>query len=257
MHMPKRAEYAGGNSLLDQLVATASNAILQDAVFMRFETGSMVLDSDERIHYVFFPIDMMISTTTLVQDGSEVEVGSIGFEGMAGIQLVLGIDHVPGKTICQVAGSAIRLPAEHLLRFFEKSSVVRTIMLRYIQATINALEVSIGCNALHGVTARCARWLLITQDRVQRPEFGLTQEFLATMLGARRGTVNAVAQDLQEQGAIRYARGQVQILDRAILKRASCECYQLSADRYDNLLQQVPFYGKGDAPNTLPPAFLA
>ncbi len=239
MHRLERAEYTGGNSLLDQLVATASNAILRDAVFMRFEAGNMVLDSDEPIHYVFFPIDMMVSTTTLLEDGSEVEVGSIGFEGMAGIQLVLGIDHVPAKMICQVAGSAIGLLAENVLQFFEHSAAIRTIMLRYIQATINALEVSIGCNALHDVKARCARWLLVTQDRVQRAEFGLTQEFLATMLGARRGTVNAVAQDLQEQGAIRYARGQVQIIDRALLKRTSCECYQLSVERYDNLGTRV------------------
>lgn len=239
MHRLERVEYTGGNSLLDQLIATSSNAIMHDAVFKRFEAGNMVLDSDEPIHYVFFPIDMMVSKTTLLDDGSEVEVGSIGFEGMAGIQLVLGIDHVPGKMICQVAGSAIGLLAENVLQFFEHSAAIRTIMLRYIQATINALEVSIGCNALHDVKARCARWLLVTQDRVQRAEFGLTQEFLATMLGARRGTVNAVAQDLQEQGAIRYARGQVQIIDRALLKRTSCECYQLSVERYDNLGTRV------------------
>jgi CRP-like cAMP-binding protein len=114
-------------------------------------------------------------------------------------------------------------------------------MLRYVQATMNALEISIACNALHPVTARCARWLLTTQDRVNSADFWITQEFLAVMLGVRRATVNSVERELQEQHAIKYVRGHVQILNRAALEAASCECYRLTIDRYKELLRQAPF----------------
>ncbi len=122
---------------------------------------------------------------------------------MSGVQLVLGVDHVPGKAICQVAGSAARLPALEFLRCFDESAQVRRLMLRYIQAMMNLMEVSTACNALHNATARCARWLLLTHDRVRRDEFGLTQEFLGVMMGVRRATANEVAQDLQKHGAMR------------------------------------------------------
>jgi CRP-like cAMP-binding protein len=70
-----------------------------------------------------------------------------------------------------------------------------------------------------------ARWLLTAHDRMERHEFPLTQEFAAMMLGATRPTVTVVAGGLQRAGLIRYHRGQVTIIDREGLERASCECY--------------------------------
>jgi DNA-binding XRE family transcriptional regulator len=89
-----------------------------------------------------------------------------------------------------------------------------------------------------------ARWLLVTQDRVQRDEFWLTQEFLAVMLGVRRATVSSVERELRKLHAIKYARGHVQILDRVALETASCECYRLTVDRYNELLRQEPLIAK-------------
>ncbi len=233
--------YRGGNFLFDLLTATDSKALLPAATVISFQAGDILLDTNKAIEYVYFPIDMMVSTTTLMRDGFEVEVGSIGCEGMTGAQVFLGVDHVPGKTICQVSGSAARLPAGTFVENMERSTASSKMLRRYIQATTNLLEISIACNALHTVSPRCARWLLITHDRVRRDEFGLTQEFLANMLGVRRATVNAVAQTLQDKGAIRYVRGRVQIVDRAVLEDASCECYKLGSDRYNELLSQAAF----------------
>ncbi len=179
-----------------------------------------------------------------MQNGAEVEVGAIGREGLSGVQLILGIDHVPGKAICQVAGTAARLSATEFTQWITQSPEASSVMLRYVQATLNALEVSIACDALHPVMERCARWLLVTQDRVQRDEFWLTQEFLAGMLGVRRATVSAVERDLRHLHAIAYTRGHVHILDRGALEMASCECYRLTIDRYDELLRQKPLVKK-------------
>ncbi len=249
MHFQKPWVYAGGNSLLDLLISAASSAIVHDAVAIRYDSGSILRDPNRRIEHVYFPIDMMISTTTLMEDGSEVEVNSIGCEGMVGVELALGIYRVPGNAICHVPGMAVRLQAASFVQCLEEFSAAHKIVLRYVQAIINSLEISIACNALHAVAARCARWLLATQDRALRDEFALTQEFLGAMLGARRETVNAAAQELQDQGAIRYAHGRVKIVNRAQLERVSCECYRLRIDRYAELLRQAPFLLKNHSRN--------
>jgi len=250
VEMPAQARpYIGGNILLDLLTETEAQTLLAAAAIVDFQSGDILLDTNKTIKYVYFPIDMMVSTTTLMRDGFEVEVGSIGCEGMSGAQVFLGVDHVPGKTICQVSGSAARLPAHTFLEHMERSAASSKSLRRYIQAVTNFLEISIACNALHTVSPRCARWLLITHDRVRRDDFGLTQEFVANMLGTRRATVNAVAQNLQDKGAIRYARGRVQILDRALLEGASCECYKLGIDRYNELLSQAAFTHTNGSPS--------
>ena len=80
-----------------------------------------------------------------------------------------------------------------------------------------------------------AKWLLMAQDRLETTRFRITQEFLATLLGATRPTVTGVANSLQRKHAIDYSRGRLDILDRAALEAASCECYRVSTQ----LLRQV------------------
>jgi hypothetical protein len=65
---------------------------------------------------------------------------------------------------------------------------------------------------------------------------GLTQEFLAQMLGVRRTSVSLVANTLQTAGLIRYRRGRIEITDLAGLQAASCECYGRVKTQYDRLL---------------------
>ena len=94
---------------------------------------------------------------------------------------------------------------------------------------------STACNALHSVEQRCCRWLLTTHDRMHQQDFNLSHEFLATMLGARRPTVTAVAGTLQAAGLIRYTHGHVTVLDRKRLEAAACECYPVLRAHYDRL----------------------
>jgi hypothetical protein len=152
--VPKHLPYSSGNILLDFLLSGQRKPDAPELEVASFKSGDILLDANAPIEDVFFPIDMMISTTTLMLNGTEVEVGAIGREGLSGVQLILGIDHVPGKAICQVAGRAARLSASEFTRWITHSPEASSVMLRYVQATLNALEVSIACNALHPVTAR-------------------------------------------------------------------------------------------------------
>jgi CRP-like cAMP-binding protein len=101
--------------------------------------------------------------------------------------------------------------------------VVRLIVLpgafhdivgRYMQVVIAQMMQTTACNVLHQVKQRCARWLLMTHDRMHEQDFHLSHEFLAVMLGVQRPTVSVVAGTLQEAGLIRYAHGRVTVRDR-------------------------------------------
>jgi len=233
--------YDGGNILLDYFFSVGPNATPEEVEVFHFESGQVLLDTKAPIAYVYFPIDMMVSITTLMEDGAEIEVGTVGREGVAGgVQIALGIERIPGKSLCQVAGNAARVPAVEFMRWMVESAESKAAMLRYVQVTLNTLEISVACNALHSVTARCARWLLVTHDRVRRDEFGLTQELLAVMLGVRRATVNAAQQELQKLHSISCERGRTHIVDRVALEAAACECYRLTVERYNELVAPLP-----------------
>ena len=109
-------------------------------------------------------------------------------------------------------------------------------MLRYAMALLTLIGQSGACNRKHPIEARCARWLLLTRDRVDDDTFPLRQEFLAQMLGVTRPTVSVAAGMLQKAGAIRYVRGNMTILDRTMLEDVTCECYGLIASEFRRLV---------------------
>jgi CRP-like cAMP-binding protein len=82
-----------------------------------------------------------------------------------------------------------------------------------------------ACNRLHDIDQRLARWLLMSQDRVDSEWLPITHDFLATMLGTGRPTVSLAAGLLQRKGLIQYMRGAVRVVDRKGLENAACECY--------------------------------
>ncbi|MDQ2857124.1 MAG: Crp/Fnr family transcriptional regulator [Candidatus Eremiobacteraeota bacterium] len=236
MHAEKPSPYRGGNSLLSLLSAATARAIVEDADTVSFSSGNVVRASQGTLEHVYFPLDMTIARSMRMQDRAEVSVGAVGREGMCGAELVLGVDRTPARAICQISGSAVRIPAGAFVRNLERSPGARAIALRYVRAEIGSLETSIACNAAHPVTARRARWFLAAQDRVRSDEFAVTRESLATIVDLHGESVAAVSEGLEEQGAVAYADGRVRIVDREKLERAACDCYRLNIDRYAELL---------------------
>jgi hypothetical protein len=74
---------------------------------------------------------------------------------------------------------------------------------------------------------RLCCWLLMLHDRVGRDNLSLTQEMIASRVGARRAGITVAAGMLQEMHAIGYRRGQLHIHDREVLERTVCECYNI------------------------------
>ena len=186
--------------------------------------------------YVWFIERGVVSVFRVTQEGTLIEIAMIGHEGMVGLPVFLGSESTPSQALVQIPGAGLRMPATVFQREVPAGSPLHVLLHRYTQAYINQVVQVMVCNRVHSIAQRCARWLLMTHDRVDSDQFPLTQAFLAQMLGVRRASVGTVAGKLQKAGLIRYSRGVITILDRPGLEAAVCECYGIIEGEYDRLL---------------------
>jgi len=215
------------NRLLAALPREEYERLVQHLSLVPIKVKQVLHKNGEAIKDVYFPTSGVCSITTVMADGSMVEVTTIGNEGMVGIHAFLGEDIPSSSTMVQVGdGTAIKLSLAAFKREVRRGGRFQEVINRYTQAVVSTMMQSIACNTLHSLRHRCARWLLSTQDRIHGDEFGLSHEFLAIMLGAQRPTVTVVAGGLQKAGLIQYRHGRVRVLDRKGLEAASCECYR-------------------------------
>jgi CRP-like cAMP-binding protein len=200
---------------------------------VRVPLRTTIYEPGAPIDQIYFPIDAVISVVTVMRDGTQIEVVTVGNEGLTGAQALLDGAAAGLLTWCQVAGEAHRIPFARFAMLCDTYPELRESVERYLSALLDVMAQSIACNRLHYVNERCARWLLMTHDRVGRDEFPLTHEVLATMLGVRRAGVSIAAAALQQAGSISYARGRFTVVDRAGLEAAACECYAAINDAFE------------------------
>ena len=203
---------------------------------MHLEQKDVLYEVGAPIEHVYFMEGGLASILTTMEDGSSVEVGMIGLEGMVGISALLGGKISSQHVVVQLAGNALRMSASECKAAFEGSAAVRKVLLRFIEVFFNLSAQTAACNRLHSVEQRCARWLLMSSDRCQSNKLTLTHEFMSAMLGVRRTGVTEIAGELQRSGLLRYQHGQVVILDREGLAATACECYRLDRERFERLL---------------------
>jgi CRP-like cAMP-binding protein len=175
-----------------------------------------------------------------MESGEAIESAAIGREGAVGLIASTGPRESLSRAIVQAPGRAVRVPVMAAQDLWKRSRPFRELVDRHSEAVYAHAIQLVACNALHSVEARFSRWLLACHDRIDVDTIHLTQEFLADMLGVQRTTVTAVAQALQTKGLIRYRRGVVDILDRAGLEVATCECYGSVQRTYQRLFGSLP-----------------
>jgi CRP-like cAMP-binding protein len=237
MAIPTPHERIVQNRLLRALSPAERQPLLPALELIALHMRDVLLEPAVPIPCVYFPLHGVVSLISTLGDGTQVEVATIGNEGLVGLPLVLYANTIPFTAFVQVPGEALRIDAEVFGRLLhEGSGALHQLFYRYTQALFNQLAQHVVCNRLHRIAQRCARWLLLTHDRVGRDDFPLTHEFLALMLGVRRASVTEVAGRLQRAGLIRYRLGVIEVLDRVGLEAASCECYGVIKQEYDRLL---------------------
>ncbi|MBA3645402.1 MAG: Crp/Fnr family transcriptional regulator [Gemmatimonadaceae bacterium] len=197
----------------------------------------LLFEPDQPHDYVYFPHNGVISLVTVLRDGDLIEAMTVGKEGFAGLAIFHGANSSACRGICQVSGYVSRITVQDFRRCMDLAPEMKRLLHRYAQYVFETVSQSAACNRLHVIEQRCARWLLMTHDRVGRDDFDLTQEFLAEMLAVRRPGVTVAIGILVSRGLIGHGRGTIRIIDRAGLEQASCECYNTVKKREAILLQ--------------------
>jgi len=235
--LPRPTPATVQNQLLAALPKADRDRVISTLDVVSLKLKSLLHKPAERIEHVYFPGGGFCSIVTVLEDGSMVEVATVGREGAVGITAVLdGTPTPPAASMVQGASeTCYRMTAMAFRREMDRRGAFYELLTRYGQALVGFIMQSTACNAVHTVEQRLARWLLMAQDRMESDDFPLTQEFAAMMLGATRPTVSLVAATLQRAGLITYHRGRVKVLDRNRLERASCECYRATT----KLLREV------------------
>ena len=198
-----------------------------------FSLGEVVYGFAAQLDYVFFPTTSIVSLLYTMENGSSAEMGLTGNDGVVGIALFMGGGTMPNRAVVQSAGGAFKMKAKVLQTEFAQGGTFQRLLLRYTQALITQISQTAVCNRLHSVEQQLCRWLLLSHDRLNTDELVMTQELISDMLGVRREGVTVAAGRLQDDGAISYVRGRIQILNRDKLEATVCECYRVVKDELD------------------------
>ncbi len=223
------------NLLLESLSPESLKTLLDLSQIIIMPARMVLFEPEIMPRYGYFLLTGIASVVASSPEGGAVEVEVIGHEGVVGALHLLGPALVPTQCFMQMPGTGMRIRMSDLRAVFLGSSETRSRMLEFIQVRSLTLSQIAGCHRMHGAEQRLARWLLMVQDRVEERTLGLTQLFLAEMLGSQRTTVSAVAAAMQHDGLIEYSRGQLKILNRPGLEATSCACYGVTRDLLANL----------------------
>ena len=214
-----------GNKILLLISDEEYSVILPHLQFVGMPQHLSLYEPGQPLEFVHFPNSGMVSLVIATEDGRTVEVGEVGREGFSGVQAAVGINKNQVREIVQIAGDGFRVKIGALKSILQSTPQLERTLTRYGVVQGMQFAQTAACNRLHNIEQRLARWLLITQDRVNSSTLAITHDFLATMLGTDRPTVSLAARVLQAEQIIKYTRGAVQILSRAKLKDRTCECY--------------------------------
>jgi len=237
---PAGANFHVRNDILHALLNSEYKHLSPKLERVALKRGEIIYQADQRIDHVYFPETAVVAMIDTVEDGSTIEVGIIGHEGMVGINVFLGCLVTPDKAIVQISGTAMRMKTTDLRKELRFGSPLQRLLLRYTQALLAIISQSVACSQHHSVPQRLALWLLTMHDHAESNQFEMPQKSIATMLGVRREGITEAAGKLQAAQLITYRRGLISILDKAGLKRKSCECYQFIRQQFDGLLSNVP-----------------
>ena len=224
------------NRLLNLLPPAELDAFIRGSERVTVKTKDILFRPEGPIPHVYFPEDCLISLVVPLDGGGGVEAMTVGNDGFAPLVAFHGVETTALLGCGQITGEAHRIPREKFVALVSESTVVTRVLHRYSQLVFEAVAQSAACNRMHVVEQRCARWLLMSHDRVGKPTFDLTQAFLAQMLGVRRAGVTVAMGILERQGLLAHGRGSVTIVDRPGLEKAACECYRTVRRREETIL---------------------
>jgi CRP-like cAMP-binding protein len=214
-----------GNKILLSISDSEYGSLRPHLEYMRLPDHLVLHEAGGRLEFAYFLNRGLISLVVVMTDGRTAEAGIVGNEGFTGTQAIVGLRKGPLRGVVQITGDGFRVKVGALQDVLESTPHLRMMLNRYAAVRGMQIAQTAACNRLHEIKQRLARWLLMTQDRVDSGALPITHDFLATMLGTDRPSVSLAAGVLQKKQLIEYSRGAVRIVNRKKLEDAACECY--------------------------------
>lgn len=229
---------SAGNRLLTALPAADLALLAPHLQKVSLEQDAVVIRAGDRRDHVYFPHSGAISFMLGLPNGETIATAVIGREGAIGALSVLGPSFMSSVTaVVRVGGTASQISVSRFHAAYMESGAIRHVVEAHTRSILMQFQHVSGCNGLHSVEARMARWLLHLHDRTEGNNIlSLTQETLSQLLGVRRTTVTQVIAKLRALGAIRSARRGLVEIDRARLEEATCECYDIIRGATDRIV---------------------
>jgi CRP-like cAMP-binding protein len=223
------------NQLLSALPAEDFAALQSRLEPVKLELRQVLIEPNQPIAHVYF-MERGYTSITANTNGSKIEVGLIGREGMVGVPIALGVRATPFEYFIQHAGDGLRMASHHLEEVIDERPSLHRVLLRYAQALNVQTSGTAFANAKHTVETRLARWLLMCHDRVDGDDIEITHDFLSMMLGVRRAGVTTTIHILEANGLIRAKRRMITVLDREKLEELADNAYGLPEAEYARLM---------------------
>jgi CRP-like cAMP-binding protein len=230
MYSPHQTLPLYGNRLLAAFPGEEYGRLLPHLESVRLPWGGILYNPGDPVQHAYFLKCGAVSILSTTKDGKAVEVATIGREGMVGISVSLRTITSPYQIIVTARADAVRIREDILESEFNRSVRLRDSLLRYTQTMLTQIAQATACQRFHTVQARLCRWLLVSQDHLQKDTINLTHEFLSYLMGVPRTSITSTFGELRRAGFLGVCRGGVQIIDRKGLEDASCDCYQSSRE---------------------------
>lgn len=228
------------NELLAKLVSipNVSNDLMSELRVVTLSVNQVLSEQGDHIDYVYFPIDSVASGLAIMEDGTTMETSMVGREGLVGISTILGSGRSRQWVWVTIGGNALQLDSRFLDRIFVQNETALKALLKCYRTLVAQISQRCVCNTRHTIMERLCCWLLMIHDRVGQANLNLTQEMIASRVGARRAGITVAAGMLQELGAIEYRRGRLHIVDRLVLEQVVCECYLHMRTAHEQLSEE-------------------
>ena len=250
MHDASDSRHPIHNRLLSVLPLEEFSVIRPHLKEVSYDPGTMFARAGDKLQTCLFPNSGMVSLLCVTEQGRSIESGFAGFEGLVGVSVLLGKNEIPYDALVQAPTTGFVAPASVVLELFRMGGVFHDAALRFAYVILKQMSQTCVCNHFHTIEARLCRWLTVMCERSGDRHLKLTQEFLAHMLGVQRTSIGMIANSLQRVGAIRYARGRVEIIDLERLRAGACDCYRIVRDENENFLSDDNFATMSDVRQT-------
>lgn len=221
--------FASKNGLIKEFLGLPDigSTLLQELRIVSLGVNQVLYEQGDKIDYLYFPLDCVTSSLAIMEDGTTMETSMVGCESVVGISTILGSGHSRQWVWVTCGGNALQLETSFLNRLLVNNEAALKALLRSYRLLITQISQRCVCNTRHTIMERLCCWLLMIHDRVGGDNLSLTQELIASRVGARRAGITVAAGMLQAMKAIEYRRGHLHITDREVLERIVCECYNV------------------------------